>query len=195
MWSLTWEAHGHRLRRHLQMPFEGSFGTGLRDGPRRFKVSNLERRLERQILTIEDASPALRRRVAQRVAELETAIDERRSRLRDLAAQAAPEARQAADVAAILDRRQLDSGRPQRVAPRPNSGRCSRAFSRQNLPARHPRARRRAGAARQRHGAGSFAGLVKGELRAMVLAHLQAHPGEAFTPTAVAAALGRSAGQ
>jgi len=36
--------------------------------------------------------------------------------------------------------------------------------------------------------------LGKGELRAMVLAHLQARPGEAFTPTAVAAALGRSAG-
>jgi predicted ArsR family transcriptional regulator len=36
--------------------------------------------------------------------------------------------------------------------------------------------------------------LRKGELRAMVLAHLQADAGEASTPTAVAAALGRSAG-
>ena len=36
--------------------------------------------------------------------------------------------------------------------------------------------------------------LRKGELRAMVLAHMRAHAGEAFTPTAVAAALGRSAG-
>lgn len=36
--------------------------------------------------------------------------------------------------------------------------------------------------------------LGKGELRAMVLAHLQAQHDEAVTPTAVAASLGRSAG-
>lgn len=36
--------------------------------------------------------------------------------------------------------------------------------------------------------------LGKGDLRAMVLDHLQGHPGEAFTPTKVAKALGRSAG-
>lgn len=36
--------------------------------------------------------------------------------------------------------------------------------------------------------------LRRGELRAAVLAYLQAHDGEAFSPTAIAKALGRSAG-
>ena len=40
----------------------------------------------------------------------------------------------------------------------------------------------------------SVARLGKGDLRSMVLDHLRAHPGEALTPSAVAKALGRSAG-
>jgi hypothetical protein len=57
---------------------------------------------------------------------------------------------------------------------------------------RRPSATRRR--ARDDQGATNTARLGKGQLRAMVLAHLQAHPGDAMTPSAVAAVLGRSAG-
>lgn len=60
-----------------------------------------------------------------------------------------------------------------------------------NLVAPLPQQGRR-GDARRRTESGPRLG--KGELRAMVLAHLQAQHDEAVTPTAVAASLGRSAG-
>jgi hypothetical protein len=70
------------------------------------EIADLEGRLERQVVGLEseDVTPALRRRVAQRVAELEEAISERQKRLDRLAAQAPPEAPQADDVATVLAR-------------------------------------------------------------------------------------------
>ncbi len=68
------------------------------------EVADLERRLDRQVLALEaeEVTPALRRRIAQRVAELEEAINERRQRLDQLAAQVPPEAPQFGDVATVL---------------------------------------------------------------------------------------------
>lgn len=70
------------------------------------EIADLEQRLERQVqaLESEEVTSVLRRRVAQRVAELDGAIRERRDRLDQLAAQLPPEAPQAADVAMILAR-------------------------------------------------------------------------------------------
>lgn len=68
------------------------------------EISDLETRLERQILSLEaeDADPAFRRRIAQRIGELDQALVEKR-RLRDqLAAQAPAPAPRFADVAGLL---------------------------------------------------------------------------------------------
>jgi site-specific DNA recombinase len=70
------------------------------------EIADLERRLTRQLVNLEagDVTPALRRRVGQRVSELEDAIAERRERLVALAREAAAEAPTLADVAPLLDR-------------------------------------------------------------------------------------------
>jgi hypothetical protein len=68
-------------------------------------IADLERRLDRQLLNLEadDVTPALRRRVNQRVTQLEDAITERRQRLDVLATEAATEAPKLADVAPLLE--------------------------------------------------------------------------------------------
>ncbi len=70
------------------------------------EIADLERRLNRQLVNLEadDVTAALRRRVAQRVAELEAAIAGRRERLVTLARESATEAHTLADVAPLLDR-------------------------------------------------------------------------------------------
>ena len=70
------------------------------------EIADLERRLTRQLVNLEadDVTAALRRRVGQRVAELEDAIAERRERLVALARASATEAPTLADVAPLLDR-------------------------------------------------------------------------------------------
>ena len=70
------------------------------------EIADLERRLARQLVNLEadDVTPALRRRVGQRVAELEDAVAERRERLVALARDAATEAPTLANVAPLLDR-------------------------------------------------------------------------------------------
>ncbi len=70
------------------------------------EIADLERRLTRQLVNLEaDAvTAALRRRVGQRVAELEEAIAERREWLVALARDSATEAPTLADVAPLLDR-------------------------------------------------------------------------------------------
>ncbi|MGH3117920.1 MAG: hypothetical protein ACRDQ2_12575, partial [Gaiellales bacterium] len=70
------------------------------------EVADLERRLSRQLLNLEadDPTPALRRRIATRVGELEDAIAERRQQLGSLADQAAEEPPAFADVAPLLSR-------------------------------------------------------------------------------------------
>ena len=70
------------------------------------EIADLERRLTRQLVNLEadDVTPGLRRRVAQRVAELEAAIAEQRPRLVALARESATEAPTLADVAPLLDR-------------------------------------------------------------------------------------------
>ena len=70
------------------------------------EIADLERRLTRQLVNLEadDVTAALRRRVFQRVAELETAIAEGRERLVALARESVTEAPTLADVAPLLDR-------------------------------------------------------------------------------------------
>ena len=70
------------------------------------EIADLERRLTRQLVNLEadDVTAALRRRVGQRVAELEDTIAERRERLVALARASATEAPTLADVAPLLDR-------------------------------------------------------------------------------------------
>ncbi len=70
------------------------------------EIADLERRLDKQILNLEadEITPSLRRRIAQRVAELEEAIAERRQRMIALADQSATEPPMLADVAPLLDR-------------------------------------------------------------------------------------------
>ena len=70
------------------------------------EIADLECRLNRQLLNLEaaDVTPALRRRVAQRVDDLETSIADRRERLSALAQQRATEAPALGDVAPLLDR-------------------------------------------------------------------------------------------
>ena len=69
------------------------------------EIADLERRLTRQLVNLEadDVTSALRRRVGQRVAELEDAIAERRERLVVLARESATQAPTLADVAPLLD--------------------------------------------------------------------------------------------
>jgi site-specific DNA recombinase len=68
------------------------------------ELADLERRLDRQLLNLEadDTTPALRRRVGVRVAELEDAITERAERINALTAQAATDAPTLADAAPLL---------------------------------------------------------------------------------------------
>jgi site-specific DNA recombinase len=70
------------------------------------EIADLERRLTRQLVNLEavDVTAALRRRVGERVAELEAAIAERRERLVALARESATQAPTLADVAPLLDR-------------------------------------------------------------------------------------------
>ncbi len=70
------------------------------------EIADLERRLARQVLNLEadDVTQALRRRIGDRVAELEASIAERRERLAALANEAATEAPTFADVAPLLER-------------------------------------------------------------------------------------------
>jgi hypothetical protein len=94
------------------------------------EIADLERRLNRQTLNLEadDVTPALRRRIAGRVAELEEAMGDRQDRLAALAAQAATEAPTLADVAPLLDA--CPSSRSSsRTRSRANYGRCSTSSS------------------------------------------------------------------
>ncbi len=70
------------------------------------EIADLVRRLTRQLVNLEadDVTAALRRRVGQRVAELEDAIAERRERLVALDRESATQAPTLADVAPLLDR-------------------------------------------------------------------------------------------
>ena len=74
-------------------------------------IADLERRLTRQLVNLEadDVTPALRRRVGQRVAELEDAVAERRERLVALARESATKPPTLADVAPLLDRLPISS--------------------------------------------------------------------------------------
>lgn len=81
-------------------------------------------------------------------------------------------------------------GRVSRTGHAPGGGR--RQPDRWNLVEASPNRGRRTSESARRTESGPRLG--KGELRAMVLAHLQAQHDEAVTPTAVAASLGRSPG-
>jgi hypothetical protein len=76
------------------------------------EIADLERRLTRQLVNLEadDVTSALRRRVGERVAELEDAIAERRERLVALARASAREAPTLADVGPLLDRLPILAG-------------------------------------------------------------------------------------
>ena len=76
------------------------------------EIADLERRLTRQLVNLEadDVTPALRRRVGERVAELEDAIVVRRERLVALARASATEAPTLADVAPLLNRLPILAG-------------------------------------------------------------------------------------
>jgi uncharacterized coiled-coil protein SlyX len=69
-------------------------------------IADLERRIARQLITLEeeDATPALLRRVSQRIEELEATVAERNESLAVLVAQSATEAPEISDVAALLNR-------------------------------------------------------------------------------------------
>jgi len=69
-------------------------------------ITDLERRIERQVanLEAEDATPSLRRRVGARIAELEEALEERRKHANALAAQVSEAPATVADLATALDR-------------------------------------------------------------------------------------------
>ena len=70
------------------------------------EIAALERRLDRQLLNLEadDITPSLRRRIAQRVDELEAAITDRRQRVAALGGQPVTGAPTFAHVAPLLDR-------------------------------------------------------------------------------------------
>jgi hypothetical protein len=72
----------------------------------RAEITDLERRIERQVanLEAEDATPSLRRRVGARIAELEEAVEERRQHANALAAQAADAPPTVADLTTALNR-------------------------------------------------------------------------------------------
>jgi site-specific DNA recombinase len=69
------------------------------------EILDFERRLDRQVLNLEadEITPGLRSHIAQRVAELEDAINERRRRLVALAGEAVTEPPVLADVESLLD--------------------------------------------------------------------------------------------
>src|SRR6266540_1259391 len=88
--------------------------------PRRStEVADLERRIERQIanLEAEDATPALRRRIAARIAELEEAVEDRRRRAAALAQEVADAPPTAADLATALDQLPLLDRLPELPQP------------------------------------------------------------------------------
>ncbi len=70
------------------------------------EIADLERCFTHQLMNLEadDVTAALRRRVGQRVAELEDTVAERRERLVELARASVTEAPTLADVAPLLDR-------------------------------------------------------------------------------------------
>jgi len=70
------------------------------------EIADLERRVGRQLVNLEadDVTPALRRRVGERVAEMEAAIAERQEHLVALARASATEAPTLADIVPLLDR-------------------------------------------------------------------------------------------
>jgi len=70
------------------------------------EIADLERRVGRQLVNLEadDVTPALRRHVGERLAELEDAIAVRRERLVALARISATESPTLADIAPLLDR-------------------------------------------------------------------------------------------
>ena len=69
------------------------------------EVADLQRRIERQVanLEAEDTTPALRRRIAARIAELEEAVDDRRRRTTALVQEATDAPPTPADLATALD--------------------------------------------------------------------------------------------
>jgi len=76
------------------------------------EIVDLERRLTRQLLNLEvdDVTSALRRRVGERVAEMEAAIAERQEHLVALARASSTEAPTLADVVPLLDRLPILTG-------------------------------------------------------------------------------------
>jgi len=70
------------------------------------EITDLERRIERQVtnLEAEDATPSLRHRVGARIAELEEAVEERRRHVDALAAQSAEAPPTVEDLTTALDR-------------------------------------------------------------------------------------------
>jgi len=70
------------------------------------EITDLERRIERQVanLEAEDATPSLRRRVGVRIAELEEALEERRQHANALAAESADAPPTVEDFTTALDR-------------------------------------------------------------------------------------------
>jgi len=85
-------------------------------------ITDLERRIERQVanLEAEDATPSLRRRVGARIAELEEALEERRKHANALAAQVSEAPATVADLATALDRLPLLAERLQDL-PQPGT--------------------------------------------------------------------------
>ena len=83
------------------------------------EVADLERRIERQIanLEAEDATPALRQRIAARIAELEEAVEDRRRRATALAQEVADAPPTAADLATALDQLPLLDRLPELPQP------------------------------------------------------------------------------
>ncbi len=81
------------------------------------EITDLERRIERQVanLEAEDATPSLRRRVGARIAELEEALGERRQHANALAAQVSEAPPTVADLATALDRLPLLAERLQEL--------------------------------------------------------------------------------
>ncbi len=95
----------------------------------------------RACLEADDVTPALRRRVGQRVAELEDAVTERRERLAALARALSTEAPTLADVAPLLDRLPDPRHLARRGAPGRTTGTVRLATARRRLPAGRGRRR------------------------------------------------------
>jgi site-specific DNA recombinase len=105
------------------------------------EITELERRLERQLLNLEadDITPALRRHVARRVDELEAAIGARREQLGAIDRTSPTEAPRLADVAPLLDRLPILAVRLHSVP----QGRASVALRRDAARRRLPTGRQR----------------------------------------------------